>query len=231
MDERHLSKRLSRVAAYVKAGSRVADIGADHAYLAAALVLTGQAAYAVAGEVVRGPYQNAREEIKRQGLTGRVVARLADGLAAIQPADRIDTVTIAGMGGSLITRILEEGQEKLAGVQRLILQPNVGAAGLRAWLAAHNFQINAEAILAEDGHIYEIIVAEPTIIPIRYDERELFFGPLLLEKRGPVFAAKWQEVAARDREAIAQMQQASKLPATKIQEFRHRLALIEEVLK
>lgn len=230
MDEHHLSQRLSRVAAYVQPGSRVADIGADHAYLAAALVLEKKSDYVVAGEVVKGPYQNAVDEVAAQGLTDQVHVRLADGLAAIEPTDRIDTITIAGMGGSLIAQILDRGQEKLAGVKRLILQPNVGEERLRKWLVNHRFQINAEEILAEDGHTYEIIVAEPTIIPIQYDERELVFGPLLIERQGTVFKQKWQEVYQREAAALTQMKAATTPPADKIRQFEHRLSLIKEVI-
>ena len=228
MDEHHLSQRLSRVAAYVQPGSRVADIGADHAYLASALVLEKKSDYVVAGEVVKGP--NAVDEVQAQGLTGQVHVRLADGLAAIGPADRVDTLTIAGMGGSLITQILDSGQDKLAGVKRLILQPNVGEERLRQWLVNHRFQINAEEILAEDGHTYEIIVAEPTIIPIQYDERELVFGPLLIERQGTVFEQKWQEVYQREAVALTQMKAATTPPVDKIRQFEHRLALIKEVI-
>lgn len=231
MDEHHLSTRLSRVAAYVKKGSRVADIGADHAYLAAALVLNGQSDYVVAGEVARGPYQNAVDEVTAQHLGGKIKVRLADGLDAIEPSDQINTVIIAGMGGSLISAILERGQAKLTSVKRLILQPNVGEEGLRQWLSNHRFQINAEEILSEDGHVYEIIMAEPAIIPVQYDERELVFGPLLLEKKGPIFHHKWDEAYQRDVKAVQQMKMAANPPREKIARFDHRLALIKEILK
>ena len=42
VDEKHLSARLACVASLVPAGARVADIGSDHAYLPAALVLDGK---------------------------------------------------------------------------------------------------------------------------------------------------------------------------------------------
>lgn len=98
MDARHLSKRLATAAEFVPVGARLADIGSDHAYLPAFLALRGRIEYAVAGEVVRGPYQNACREITREGLQEIIVPRLADGLAAINADDRIDTVTICGMG-------------------------------------------------------------------------------------------------------------------------------------
>lgn len=230
MDEHHLSERLQTVASFVPQGARIADIGADHAYLAAALVLSGKVDYAVAGEVAKGPFENAVEEVRSQGLAKHIQLRLADGLAAINNDDRIDTIIIAGMGGSLIRRILDEGQAKLPTVKRLILQPNVGEPSLRRWLAAHRFQINHEQMVAEDGHVYEIIVADPVGMPVRYDQRELMFGPLLLEKGGPVFRQKWLDELARDKETVKQMQQAKQVPVEKEREFQQRIKLIKEVL-
>ena len=72
MDEKHLSARLACVASLVPAGARVADIGSDHAYLPAALVLDGKIDFAIAGEVGQGPYDNAGREINDHHLEGRL---------------------------------------------------------------------------------------------------------------------------------------------------------------
>ncbi len=231
MDEKHLSQRLVTVANFVPMGARLADIGSDHAYLPAALALRKQISYAVAGEVAPGPYNNMVREIASHSLTETIKPRLADGLAAIEPSDRINTVVIAGMGGTLITKILTTGQARLAGVRRLVLQPNVGAPRLRQWLMRHRYQIMAERILAEDDHIYEVIMAEPSIVPFRYSDYELTFGPLLLEKKGPVFAAKWHEYYHRQMGVIHQMKQAQKVPVKRIQELNAKLAMVKEALE
>lgn len=230
MDAEHLSRRLERVAHYVPKGAHLADIGSDHAYLPAHLLLTGQVAYAVAGDVVKGPYENMVKEVAHHGLAGRLVPRLADGLAAIEAGDRIDTVAIAGMGGSLITKILDAHPDRLKGVQRLILQPNVGAAGLREWLIGHRYQIIHEEILKEADHIYELIVAEPSVNPVAANDRELLFGPLLLEKQPPVFHEYWEGEAQRTAYAIQQMETAQQVPEERLRDYRGRLALIKEVL-
>ena len=219
VDEKHLSARLACVASLVPAGARVADIGSDHAYLPAALVLDGKIDFAIAGEVVKGPYENAVREIKDHQLEGRVIPRLADGLAAIEPADKVDTITIAGMGGSLIASILEKDKNKLTGIKRLVLQPNVGESQLREWLMNNYYQIMNEKIIEEDNHIYEIIVAEPSVVPFRYSKYELDFGPFLLENKGPVFRKKWQEYLQREAHVIDQMQKAQQPPVKKINEI------------
>ena len=131
MDAHHLSKRLLNVAKLVPKGARLADIGSDHAYLPAYLALKGQIEFAVAGEVVKGPFQNAQQVVRAQGLNEQIAVRLADGLAAIEASDQIDTITICGMGGTLICDILEKGKDKLVKHPFLILQPNVGEKNVR----------------------------------------------------------------------------------------------------
>lgn len=230
VDEKHLSARLACVASLVPAGARVADIGSDHAYLPAALVLDGKIDFAIAGEVVKGPYENAVHEIKDHQLEGKVIPRLADGLAAIEPADKVDTITIAGMGGSLIASILEKDKNKLTGIKRLVLQPNVGESQLREWLMNNHYQIMTEKIIEEDNHIYEIIVAEPSVVPFRYSKYELDFGPFLLENKGPVFRKKWQEYLQREAHVIDQMQKAQQPPVKKINEINQFLSQVKEAI-
>ena len=230
MDEKHLSARLACVASLVPAGARVADIGSDHAYLPAALVLDDKIDFAIAGEVVKGPYENAVHEIKDHQLEGKVIPRLADGLAAIEPADKVDTITIAGMGGSLIASILEKDKNKLTGIKRLVLQPNVGESQLREWLMNNHYQIMNEKIIEEDNHIYEIIVAEPSVVPFRYSKYELDFGPFLLENKGPVFRKKWQEYLQREAHVIDQMQKAQQPPLKKINEINQFLSQVKEAI-
>lgn len=230
VDEKHLSARLACVASLVPAGARVADIGSDHAYLPAALVLDGKINFAIAGEVVKGPYENAVHEIKDHQLEGKVIPRLADGLAAIEPADKVDTITIAGMGGSLIASILEKDKNKLTGIKRLVLQPNVGESQLREWLMNNHYQIMTEKIIEEDNHIYEIIVAEPSVVPFRYSKYELDFGPFLLENKGPVFRKKWQEYLQREAHVIDQMQKAQQPPVKKINEINQFLSQVKEAI-
>lgn len=230
MDAQHLSKRLEQVAAFVPANARMADIGSDHAYLPAALALQGKISFAVAGEVVAGPYENMAKEIRDNGLEKVIVPRLANGLAAINPADKVDTVVIAGMGGTLIADILERGKEQLQGVKRLVLQPNVGEFRLRSWLLANRYQIMAERLVEEDDHIYEIIVAEPSPVPFSYSYYELMFGPFLLEKKGSVFDAKWQDYINRQEGVLKQMANAKQPPADRINQLKKRIALVEEAL-
>ena len=215
-------------------GARLADIGSDHAYLPVALMLAGKIDFAVAGEVVKGPFESAKAQVAKNGLSEKIMVRLADGLAAVQAADAIDTVTIAGMGGTLIAQILASGQEngQLKGSERLVLQPNVGEPQVRRWLAANSYEIVAEHILEENNKRYEIIVAEPRKADsqLSYTPAELFFGPFLLKEKSPIFLAKWQQEAEQLRRVLHQLQQAATPQVAKIAELTSELQRIEGIL-
>ncbi len=94
----------------------------------------------------------------------------------------------------MIASILEEGFDKLAHVERLILQPNNREDDLRSWLQDHGFQIIAESILEEAGKFYEILVVESG--QMKLSAKETRFGPFLSKEVSPVFVQKWQKKSA-----------------------------------
>ncbi|MBC1831796.1 tRNA (adenine-N(1))-methyltransferase [Listeria seeligeri] len=234
MNEEQLSKRLEKVASYITHNERIADIGSDHAYLPCFAIKNKTASFAVAGEVVDGPFQSAQKQVRSSGLTTQIDVRKGNGLEVINPEDAIETIVIAGMGGTLIRTILEEGEAKLTNVTKLILQPNIAAFQLREWSEKNNWTIKSEAILREDNKIYEIIVLEPATEPVKWTEHEIFFGPHLLEEQNPIFKSKWRHEANTWRniiQTISSNQPISEDNQTKIRELEHKIALVEDVLK
>ena len=198
-----ISKRLELVASFVPQGAILLDVGSDHAYLPIELVERGQIESAIAGEVVEGPYQSAVKNVEAHGLKEKIQVRLANGLAAFEEADQVSVITIAGMGGRLIARILEEGLDKLANVERLILQPNNREDDLRIWLQHHGFEIVAESILEESGKFYEILVVEAG--QMKLSASDVRFGPFLSKEVSPVFVQKWQKEAEKLEFALGQI--------------------------
>ena len=220
-----ISKRLELVASFVPQGAILLDVGSDHAYLPIELVERGRIKSAIAGEVVEGPYQSAVKNVEVHGLKEKIQVRLANGLAAFEEADQVSVITIAGMGGRLIARILEEGLYKLANVGRLILQPNNREDDLRIWLQENGFQIVAESILEEAGKFYEILVVEAG--QMKLSASDVRFGPFLSKEVSPVFVQKWQKEAAKLEFALGQ------IPEKNLEErqvLAHKIQAIKEVL-
>jgi tRNA (adenine22-N1)-methyltransferase len=230
-----LSVRLETVAKYVPKNSRVADIGSDHAYLPSYLVKNGQITFGIAGEVAKGPFQSAEKNVMAEGLSEMISVRMGDGLEVIQPGDA-DCITIAGMGGSLIASILESGKDKLAEVNRLILQPNINASAIRIWLVENNWELIAEEIIEEDSKIYEILVAErgEPLKPYREVSVEsgLLVGPFLLQRKEKAFLKKWTLEKNNWKRIYEQLEGAAPTAETeeKKQEVLKKIALVEGVL-
>lgn len=148
-------KRLLACAAFVK-GEKVCDVGTDHGYLAAELLLSGKCRKAIAADINEKPLASARATLEKNGLLDRAEVVLSDGLKNISP-DGVTDIVIAGMGGELISNILSCA-DWLNGIN-LVLQPMTQAAYLRRWLAEHGFGIAAEKAVSEGKHIYTVINA------------------------------------------------------------------------
>lgn len=228
-----ISRRLQKIAEYIPQGSRVADIGSDHAYLPTYLVGTGQSTYIVAGEVNEGPFQSARNRVKACGLEDFVKVRKGDGLEVIA-AGEVDAIVIAGMGGSLITRILSDGREKLKEINRLVLQPNVGEHIVRRFCMENGWQLIAEEILEEEGKIYEILCFIQGDGKKPYDQSDqsiellLRLGPFLIKRQDEVFRKKWIREIAQLERVIKQLTNAN---CTEVRNKREQLEMEIEAIR
>jgi len=232
MSKLNLSDRLTKVASFLPEGANFADIGSDHAYLPSYVCLHDKTAKAIAGEVNEGPYLSAIETVKAFQLQGQVEVRLGDGLEIVKE-NEVKQIVIAGMGGSLIKSILDRGKSRLVNVQRIIAQPNVDARNVRTWFLENHYHLSDEVILEENGHTYEILVADKSSHSLYNDdmlEKELLFGPILLKNKSVVFRNKWQLEHDKLSKIILQMKNASNPDFTKIQRFEQELAWMKEVL-
>lgn len=185
-----LDERLSAVMKHIK-GPRLLDIGSDHAYLPITALEEKRITSAICGEVAEGPYQASNKNITQYGYHNQIEVRLGDGLSVLRDEDIINTVTICGMGGPLIASILESGLKDINIRPRLVLQANTYTYPVRRVLTDYNYRIAAEHIIKDKHHFYEIIVADyDDQGQVSLSDEELTFGPLLLQRRDPVFIEK-----------------------------------------
>ena len=224
-----LDARLAAIAAFVPHGTAVADIGADHAYLAATLVMKGVARRAVVGDLSAGACAAARRTVGTQRLTREIDVRQGDGLSVLAPGEA-ESIVIAGMGGALIAEILADAPDVLADVQTLVLQPMNSAAKLRRWLYGNGWNITDETLAHAGGHLYEIIRAEHGAAAMP-DDVLLHIGTKLYEKRDPLLCEHIEgKIAKLTRAAEGMNASATARQSTEYRETVSLLAALRTML-
>ena len=150
-----LSERLKIIASFVPQGKSICDVGTDHGYLPAALYLSGKYKKVTATDIREKPLKNARNNLERLGVKG-VELVLCDGLSGVE-AQNAEVVIIAGMGGDVISGIMENCSYKEQSV--FILQPMTAADTLREYLAKTGFAVIEERAISENKKIYSVMKA------------------------------------------------------------------------
>nr|WP_315294220.1 tRNA (adenine(22)-N(1))-methyltransferase TrmK [Mammaliicoccus lentus] len=218
-----INKRLTKVSEYLN-HNKLADIGSDHAYLPIYAIQNNLVKEAIAGEVVKGPFLSAQKNTELHGLSKSIEIKLGDGLEVVN--DTVDVITICGMGGPLIAQILDEGKEKLTYYPDLILQANIHALPIRQVLQKLGYNIEAEQLIKDKKHIYEIIVAKKG--KMQLSENELKFGPKLMIEKDALFYEKWE----REIESLENISNQLKnhKDQTRYNEIQAQIKQIKEVL-
>lgn len=151
----NLSKRLLEIAVLVPINCRVADIGTDHGYLPIYLIENGIASAVLACDIAEKPLAVAAKNIKDSGLHN-IEARLSDGFCGISP-EEIDAAVIAGIGGEVISGIIERCSWLKNNRYTFILQPTTSPEKLREFLSLNGFAVEYEKAVLENGKIYSIM--------------------------------------------------------------------------
>ena len=165
-----LSQRLMSVCSFVPQGSRLADIGTDHARVPIYLIKSGVIPCAIASDIGEGPLEKACENITFFGLTDSIELRLGNGMTTLKDGDA-DCIVIAGMGGELMANLIADYIPD--GVKRLIRQPMLDPHLVRKALCNAGFTIVAEDIVAENDKMYAVIAAEPGEMKLSVEETYL----------------------------------------------------------
>ena len=183
-----LSKRLKIIFDMVPK-SVVADIGSDHGQLMSALVEAGLVNKGYAVENKEGPFERLRSNLIRYHVNDKITPLFSDGIKDI--TRDVETIVIAGMGGTNIVNILKAHPEKLVRVQTIIIDAHNAVPLARKEICQMGFAIADEKIVKEDDIFYEIIKfikADKAII----SDEDLEFGPILRQEKSATFKEKYQ---------------------------------------
>ncbi len=151
--------RLDTIVSLLPKCDTVVDIGCDHAYVPIKLIKNNIAKKCIACDLRKGPLEVAKKNIQQNGMCDKIETRLGFGLSIINKFEA-DCIIIAGMGGTLIRNILEEGSDKISPNSVIITQPNIYQQDVRKWFYQNNYDIYKEKLVLEDKRIYNIICAK-----------------------------------------------------------------------
>ena len=186
-----LDRRLMAAADFVRRNAVVADIGTDHAYLPVFLIGTGKAKRGIAADINEGPVLRAKQNVRQYKMEDRIEVVQTDGLTGLDGKGVTD-IAICGMGGELISKILDAAPFVKDESIRLILQPMTKSEDLYRYLCKNGFSIVGEALVRED-RIYRVICAEYTGKVSTPDDISCLLGEKNIENRAdllPEYAAR-----------------------------------------
>lgn len=170
-----LDDRLAAAADMVR-GDVAADVGTDHGYLAAYLILSGKCRGVIASDINPMPLEKCRATAALYGVEERVAVFLADGLCGLPLREKgVTDIVICGMGGELIAQIIEDCDYTRGGV-RLILGAMSSVEELRDYLARRGFAVTEQRTAAAAGKLYQLIAAEYTGEPYALTQAERCVG-------------------------------------------------------
>ena len=176
-----IDDRLRLCASFVRDGSRLADIGTDHAYLPVWLCRIGKCSSAIAADVNPEPLKRGYETILSAKMTELVSTRLSDGLKEIK-ADEVDDIVIAGMGGELIARIISECDFIKDTTKNFILQPMTKIELLVERLCNNGFEIIEQDCCVAAKKCYTVLLVKYTGKIFSCEEIFYYTGKLEPEK-------------------------------------------------
>lgn len=153
-----LGARLASASAFVRQGAVFADIGTDHGYLPLFLIEQGRIDRSVCSDINCGPLNTAMDNARLCGLDDRVQTVLTDGLEGLSGLGLTD-IAICGMGGELISAIIDRAPWVRDPSVRLILQPMSRQDKLRRYLAESGFEILEESYSTETSKNYLCLLA------------------------------------------------------------------------
>lgn len=170
-----LSKRLDAVASLVRENSALADVGCDHGYLPVNLLLNNKIISAVASDINDGPLLSCKNLVSEYSLQDKVKCVLSDGLKNIS-VDDCDDISICGMGGELIVKILSNCDWVMNKEKHFIFNPMTHPEILRKYLCENGFEINKDFVIKDGKHYYNVFDAVYTGTISNHEESYYYLG-------------------------------------------------------
>ena len=162
-----LNKRLTTISAFIDKKDKVIDIGCDHNLLAIYMYQKDNIKI-VGSDINPEPLKIAKNNLSKYDLSDTLGLRLGDGISTIKNED---TIVISGMGGLLITKILNNINDY--SIKKLIISPNDNFIWTREFITKKGYKIYKEIMVKDANKYYLVSVYIPGNEKTNY-----FFGKL-----------------------------------------------------
>lgn len=237
-----LSDRLSIIANEIERGETVADIGTDHGFLPIYLWENNISPKVIMADISKGSLEKARTNCLEAHPDMIFDLRLGDGIKVLENGE-VDAVSIAGMGGILMTEILGDDLDKSKSFGKYILQPRNNVGYLRHWLLANGFEIKNEQLVREGKYICEILTVVPCvgeanakaggygIVDIGEDVIEYQFPETLAEFKNPLTMEYLERHLKKEKFILDSMKSGNKTTLDEIKHQEDRISYIERLVK
>lgn len=224
-----ISKRLEAITQLISKGNIVADIGCDHGYIPIYLITNKIAPKVYAMDINKGPFEKAKQHIAGYGLSAFIETRLSDGMTQLKIGEA-NSVVIAGMGGGLVIKILEQDKRLWNDIYEFILQPQSEIHKVREYLQQNGFEIVNENMIYEDGKYYPMMKA------VRGDRREysreeLYFGPHLIAHKNSILKQYIKEQIRTKEKIVVHIGEKLEANNSKIILLKEELEMFNEVYR
>lgn len=169
----NLSPRLEAIVNLCDKVKVIADIGCDHGYISAELVLQERADKVIATDISAKCLNKAILLCDSMNIAYFVSFREGDGFEVITKRDKVKQAVIAGMGGREIISILEKRPKKLFD---FVLQPQSDIVLLRQYLVENGFDFVVDTLVKENNKYYNVIKVTKAKKAKEYNPLEIYFG-------------------------------------------------------
>lgn len=214
-----ISKRLMAISQMATNNSNLADIGSDHGYLLLLLRMNGFKGKLLGVENKEGPFNILYLNIKNSKFNDSINVSFSDGLDKVD--NNFNEIVIAGMGFETIRNIICKNINKVEYISSFIIDSHTKCDDLRKFMNEIGYKIVDEKIIYEAKKYYEIIKFSKGYA--EYNNKELYFGPILLKERSVVFINKYQEKLKNIENIINKLKPESEL----YKKYREEISFIK----
>lgn len=221
-------KRLDKIVSFVDENKIVADIGSDHGITAIKVYEEKAPKHVIATDISKPSLQKLVDKLKVNNYEIETI--VTDGLKNL-PFD-IEQIIISGMGGHLITDIIEGNMELSRSSEKLILSPNNSKNYFRRWLHENSFEIITDEKVEDEEIIYDVIVATNSENIKPYDDDIHYeYGRSNIESKDELTIKQLEQEIAVDR-SIAEklMNQTTEVATARRNELLSNAKMKEELV-